>query len=63
MTALRRARTSVVIAHRLSTIRDVDLILVMGAGSIVEQENHTDLLAVDAAHSRLYEAQFAAVVE
>jgi ATP-binding cassette, subfamily B, multidrug efflux pump len=58
MAALRTDRTSFVIAHRLSTIRDADLILVMENGSIVEQGNHDELLAVDGAYSRLYNAQF-----
>ncbi len=59
MAALRSARTSFVIAHRLSTIRDADLILVMEAGSIVEQGNHQELLAAGGAYARLYNSQFA----
>jgi ATP-binding cassette subfamily B multidrug efflux pump len=59
MSALRTDRTSFVIAHRLSTIRDADLILVMEAGSIVEQGTHTELLASEGAYFRLYNAQFA----
>jgi ATP-binding cassette subfamily B multidrug efflux pump len=59
MAALRSDRTSFVIAHRLSTIRDADLILVMEAGSIVEQGTHDELLAARGAYWRLYNAQFA----
>jgi ATP-binding cassette, subfamily B, multidrug efflux pump len=58
MAALRSNRTSFVIAHRLSTIRNADTILVMEAGSIVEQGNHDDLLARGGAYARLYNAQF-----
>ena len=62
MAALRSDRTSFVIAHRLSTIRDADLILVMEDGAIVEQGNHQQLLTVDGAYARLYNAQFSAAV-
>ena len=58
MAALRANRTSFVIAHRLSTIRDADTILVMDGGQIVEQGNHTDLLAAGGAYANLYNAQF-----
>ncbi|MEO7371969.1 MAG: ABC transporter ATP-binding protein [Ilumatobacteraceae bacterium] len=60
MAALRSQRTSFVIAHRLSTIRDADLILVMNAGSIVEQGTHEELLHEQGAYFDLYNAQFAA---
>jgi ATP-binding cassette subfamily B protein len=62
MAALRSDRTSFVIAHRLSTIRDADLILVMENGAIVEQGNHHELLTLDGAYSRLYNAQFSGAV-
>jgi ATP-binding cassette, subfamily B, multidrug efflux pump len=58
MAALRTDRTSFVIAHRLSTIRDADLILVMENGQIVEHGTHAELLAVEGAYFRLYNAQF-----
>jgi ATP-binding cassette subfamily B protein len=45
MAELRRDRTSFIIAHRLSTIRDADVIVVLEAGSIVEQGNHAQLMA------------------
>jgi ATP-binding cassette subfamily B protein len=59
MASLRADRTAFVIAHRLSTIRDADTILVMEHGSIVEQGNHTELLAAGGAYARLYQSQFA----
>jgi len=55
-------RTSIVIAHRLSTVRDAHLILVMEAGSIVEQGTHEELLAAQGAYYRLYSAQFRGAV-
>jgi len=60
MRALRADRTAFVIAHRLSTIRDAHTILVMEAGSIVEQGDHDELLAAGGAYARLYAAQFEA---
>ena len=50
---LRRDRTSFIIAHRLSTIRDADVILVMESGRIVEQGNHSELLARRGAYFRM----------
>ncbi|AEH09406.1 ABC transporter ATP-binding protein [Candidatus Frankia meridionalis] len=62
MSTLRAGRTAFVIAHRLSTIRDADTILVMDNGAIVEQGDHTSLLAAGGAYARLYQAQFAQAV-
>ncbi|VFQ84784.1 unnamed protein product [Cuscuta campestris] len=38
-------RTSVVVAHRLSTVYDCDTIVVLDKGKVVEQGNHSTLLA------------------
>ena len=58
MKTLMDGRTSFVIAHRLSTIRDADVILVMNHGTIIEQGNHDQLLAVGGFYAELYHSQF-----
>jgi len=59
-TAMMRGRTSFVVAHRLSTVREADVILVMRDGRIVEQGNHTELLARNGFYAQLYNSQFSA---
>uniref|UniRef100_UPI0027D94CA0 ATP-binding cassette domain-containing protein n=1 Tax=uncultured Parolsenella sp. TaxID=2083008 RepID=UPI0027D94CA0 len=59
MEALMAGRTSFVSAHRLSTIVDADLILVMEAGTIVEQGAHDELVVAGGAYAELYRSQFA----
>ncbi len=50
-------RTAIIIAHRLSTIRNVDRILVLKHGQLVEQGNHDQLLAQDGLYASLYRLQ------
>ena len=55
---LMAGRTSLVIAHRLSTILDVDEILVIREGEIIERGMHTELLLQEGYYSRLFHLQF-----
>jgi ATP-binding cassette subfamily B multidrug efflux pump len=52
-------RTSIIIAHRLSTVREVDRILVLQRGQIVEDGSHDQLLAQHGLYAQLYYRQFA----
>lgn len=55
---LMQNRTSIVIAHRLSTILNVDCILVVREGEIIERGTHKELLAQNGYYSKLFKLQF-----
>ncbi|PZS00174.1 MAG: antibiotic ABC transporter ATP-binding protein [Candidatus Chloroheliales bacterium] len=55
---LMHARTSIIIAHRLSTIRNVDKIIVLHKGRLVEEGSHDELLAHQGYYYRLYQLQY-----
>lgn len=54
---LLRDRTAIIIAHRLATIRNVDRILVLQRGELVEQGTHDDLMALQGIYANLYNLQ------
>ena len=55
---LMKNRTTFIVAHRLSTIQNVDLILVMNDGNIIEQGTHSSLYAQKGFYYNLYNSQF-----
>ncbi len=50
-------RTGIIIAHRLSTLRNVDRILVLDQGQIVEQGTHRTLMLQGGLYAKLYTSQ------
>lgn len=59
LNTLMQGRTSIIIAHRLATIREVDQILVIDKGQIIEQGTHEELSSIeDGAYNTLAKLQF-----
>ncbi len=54
---LMAERTAIIIAHRLSTIRNVDRILVLKRGQLVESGSHEELLQQEGLYASLYKLQ------
>ena len=54
---LSKGRTTLMVAHRLSTIQRADQIAVLEAGRVVEQGDHSSLLARGGRYAALWQAQ------
>ncbi|XP_022141195.1 ABC transporter B family member 13-like isoform X3 [Momordica charantia] len=50
-------RTTIIIAHRLSTIQDVDTIIVLKNGQVVESGNHSELMSKSGEYAALVKLQ------
>ena len=50
-------RTSIIIAHRLSTIKNVDKIIVIDKGKIIEMGKHDELIKSNKIYSKLIKMQ------
>ena len=55
---LMEGRTTIIIAHRLSTIRNVDQIILLENGRILERGTHTELIQEGQRYAQLYTTQF-----
>jgi len=53
---ISHGRTLLVIAHRLSTVQDMDAIIVLDQGRIVESGTHSELLALQRYYWRLHQS-------
>ncbi len=56
-----KGRTVFFITHRLGTIKNADLIVMMDAGSVVEQGTHEELMAMRGRYYYLYQQQESSV--
>lgn len=54
---LMKNRTAIVVAHRLSTISQLDRIVVLNKGSIIEDGTHTELLQKKGIYAKLWSHQ------
>ena len=55
---LSKEKTAIFIAHRLSTIVNVDKILVLKDGEIIEQGTHNELLQSNGYYANLYNSYY-----
>ena len=61
---ISKEKTSIFIVHRLSTIVNVDKIIVLNNGVIIEQGNHNELMAIsDGYYNKLYNAYYTNLVD
>ena len=54
---LSKGRTTIVIAHRLSTLRNMNRIIVLDHGQIVESGTHKSLLRKNGLYAKLWKMQ------
>lgn len=55
--------TTIMIAHRLSSVRDLDRILVISDGSVLEEGNHLELMAAQGTYYDMFTKQASKYVE
>jgi ATP-binding cassette, subfamily B, bacterial MsbA len=55
--SLMKGRTSIIIAHRFSLVRDLDRIVVIDDGKIIEAGRHDELISANGFYQQLYAMQ------
>lgn len=63
LNAVMSNRTTIVVAHRLSTIRDVDSIIVLKNGQVVERGSHSELISKGGEYATLVGLQVSECVK
>ncbi|MFV0626412.1 MAG: ABC transporter ATP-binding protein [Alphaproteobacteria bacterium] len=54
---LMKGKTVIAVAHRLSTLREMDKLVIMDKGQVVEEGSHTSLLRKKGVYHKFYEMQ------
>jgi len=54
---IMRNRTSIIISQRISSVKNLDFIIVLDEGEIVERGTHEELLNLNGIYANLYERQ------
>lgn len=63
LATLMEGRTCIVVAHRLSTVANLDRIVVLDGGKIVEDGPHDELVARGGEYAHLWNRQTGAYLE
>ena len=59
---ISKEKTSIFIAHRLSTIVNVDKIIVLNNGQVIEQGNHNELINNNGYYAKLYNSYYNSLI-
>ena len=63
LATLMKGRTCIVVAHRLSTVANLDRIVVLGEGKVIEDGPHSQLIAQNGPYAQLWSRQTGAYLD
>ena len=55
--SLRKNKTTIIVSHRISSTKNVDHIIVLDKGKIIQEGKHDKLITIDGYYKKLYEKQ------